>query len=178
MIDMTFYSQRFKIDGEYLVTGINKKMWRYVDFTFALGYVIGAYLSVGTVNISEYKNSRRGMVFWYVPQSLKLNIERLKEKLKLSFNLDLVIREQVSSSTLQVVCYSKPLAEFFSFLGKKSGRKSLPSELFNPTSRDYMKGILAGIEDFEGHLPDTRNVLNKRFLNIAVIELYNSLKNY
>jgi hypothetical protein len=178
VIDMTRYSQRFKIDGEYLVTGVDKRMKRYVDFNFDLGYVIGAYLSVGVVNISEYKNSRRGLVFWYVPQHLRQNIDVLRERLKSSFFLDLSVREQVLSSTLQVVCYSKPLAEFFTLMGKKSGRKNLPQDFFNVTVQEYKQGILSGIEDFEGHRPDTRRVLNKRSLNINVIEIYNALKSY
>jgi hypothetical protein len=181
MIDMTLFAKNFRVNDSHIITGYGKyekKINRYINFDFNFGYVLGSYLSVGSVNISHYKNSYRGIVFWYVPRNLESKIEILKNSLKSSFLLDLIVREQLSSSTFQLVCYSKPLAEFFSFLGKKSGRKRLPTELFNPNSKDYTNGLISGIEDFEGYLPDTRNVLNKRFINIEVIELYNVLKNY
>lgn len=181
MIDMTKYSKRFYIDGDYLVTGYGdkeKRINRYVDFDFDLGYVIGSYLSVGISNISSHKNSFRGLVFWYVPYEKEEKLLQLNGHLQNSFSLSLVLRKQRKASTIQAVCYSKPLAEFFSLMGKKSGKKYLPNEFFEGTPKPYLNGVLKGIEDFDGHRPDFRDVLNKKTLNIQVIELYNLLKNY
>lgn len=180
MIDMEKYSQRCRVEGNFLVTGYKnseKRIVKNVEPDFNLGYVIGAYLAVGSVNIITYKNSTRGMVFWYVEKTDKDKIDRLTKSLSESFNLSLSIREQSKSSTYQVVCYSKPLATLLREFGEKSGRKQLPDyHLYkNP---DYIKGVVKGIEEFNGHRPDTRKVLRKRKLNLSVIELYNTLKMY
>lgn len=176
---MSRYSKRFIIDNEYLVTGygvFKKRIFRFVNFDFNLGYVIGAYISVGNVNISKYKNSYRGLIFWYLDESVYSNVDKLSEALRLAFNLNLISREQKNSKTKQVVCYSKPMAYFLLSFGSKSGRKKIPEEFIKLSNIPYVKGLVAGIEDFNGHKPDSRNILNKRVLNINVIEFYNMIK--
>lgn len=182
MIDMYLYSERSSIQGDYIVTGYNsnqKKTKRYVPAHYELGYVIGSYLSVGSANIQTYKNSTRGIVFWYIEKTTPDDvIDRLKSALKKAFNLELKVREQERSSTYQAVCYSKPLATFLSEFGSKSGKKNFPGEYLFKENSDYLKGLLEGIEDFKGHLPDSRSVLKKRKLNLYVVELYRNLKMY
>lgn len=180
MIDMSKYAKRSRVEGEFLVTGYNqseKKLYKEVDFTYDLGYVLGSYLSVGTVNIVTYKHSTRGIVFWYVPKNFGLDkIDKLKHSLKNAFYLDLTVREQKKSSTFQLVCYSKPLATFLSEFGEKSGKKKFPQFYFDLSNSEYKKGLLSSLEDFHGYKPDTRDVLKKRKLNVEVVELYNTLK--
>lgn len=179
---MQKYSQRFRVEGNFLITGYKsseKRIVKNITPDFNLGYVIGSYLAVGSVNIITYKNSTRGMVFWYVEKTENSNdsINKLSYSLREAFNLTVSVRDQAKSSTHQIACYSKPLATLFSEFGKKSGRKNLPNE-FLYQDKNYIKGIVSGIEDFNGHRPDTRKVLRKRKLNINVIELYNNLKMY
>lgn len=181
MIDMTMYAERARIEGEYIVTGYNKhekRMFKKVEPSYDLGYVIGAYLSVGSVNLITYNNSTRGIVFWYVENNGFLEkVEKLENSLKSSFNLSLNSRSQKKSSTYQLVCYSKPLATLLSNLGKKSGVKRLPDKYFFDDV-DYRKGLLHGIEDFKGHVPDSRDILKKRKVSIDVVLLYEKLKSY
>lgn len=178
---MTNYVKRARVDGNFIVTGYNsteRKLNKIVNANHDLGYVIGSYLAVGTSNIITYKNSTRGMVFWYIEkENYDFAIDKLKYALSNAFNLNISIREQKRSSTLQVVCYSKPLATLLSEFGKKSGRKNLPEKFFY-NDKDYLKGLISGIEDFDGHKPDSRDVLKKRKLSMSVIELYNNLKMY
>lgn len=181
MIDMADYTKNARVEEEFIVTGYKmyeRKTRRFIKADYNLGYVIGAYLSVGTSNIVKYKNSTRGMVFWYVQrEGYEDQINNLKESLKTSFNLNMTIREQKKSSTYQIVCYSKPLATLLGMMGKKSGRKNLP-DMFMYKDKSYKEGLLKGISDFDGHKPDSRNVLNKRKLSINVVELFNNLKMY
>lgn len=183
MIDMANYTERARVEGNYIVTGYNqtqKRIVKNVEPSYDLGYVFGAYLSIGSVNIVTYKNSTRGIVFWYVENSddSAIKIGKLKKSLKTSFNLSLTQREQKKSSTHQLVCYSKPLATLFSGMGKKSGVKHLPDDYLFLNSDDYCRGLVDGIEDFHGHIPDSREILKKRKVSINVINLYNKLKKY
>lgn len=180
-IDMTNYVERARIENDFIITGYNsnqKKLNKLVKADQDFGYVLGSYLSVGTANIITYKKSKRGIVFWYVEKdSYDDPIEKLKSSLQSAFNLTISIREQKKSSTLQIVSYSKPLATLLSELGTKSGRKMLPQKfLYN--DKDYLKGLISGIEDFDGHKPDSRDVLKKRKISMSVIELYNTIKMY
>lgn len=181
VLDMMDYTERARFDDLYVITGYNsseKKLNRFIEADYDFGYVVGSYLAVGTVNLVTYKNSTRGIVFWYVEKdNYDSAIEQLKSSINLSFNLSISVREQKKSSTLQLVCYSKPLATLLSGMGKKSGRKNLPDKYFYK-NKDYIKGLLDGIEMFDGHRPDLREVLKKRKLSMSVVELYNSLKMY
>lgn len=182
MIDMSKYTERARIEGNYIVTGYNKnekKINKEIEPSYDLGYVFGSYLSVGNVNLVTYNNSTRGIVFWYVESvDSHERISQLKHSLKNSFNLSFTQRKQKKASTYQLVCYSKPLATLLSTFGKKSGLKSLPNEYLFLNEKEYRKGLIKGIEDFNGHLPDPRDVLKKRKLSINVVNLYNMLKNY
>jgi hypothetical protein len=180
MIDMKNFSKRARVDGEYLVTGFNsteKRIKRNIYPTYSLGYTLGCYLSVGTVNLQTYKNSTRGIVFWYFEKSTSsVFINKFLKSLEESFNLTAFVRKQERSSTFQVVCYSKPLAEFFSEFGKKSGRKKLPNGYLYKDNSSFVSGLLTSLEDFKGNVPDMRDVMKKRHVNVSIIELYKQLK--
>lgn len=182
MIDMAEFVERARVEGNFLVTGYNqyeKRILRNIEPSYDLGYVFGSYLSVGSVNIITYKRSKRGIVFWYIEKSNSSDkLSKLKNSVKKSFNLSLNVREQKKASTYQIACYSKPLATLLSQLGKKSGNKKLPECYMIKNNKEYNKGIIDAIEDFEGHIPDRRDVLKKRKLSLDVVDLYQKLKNY
>jgi hypothetical protein len=180
MIDMKDFSERARVEEDFIVTGFNsneKRIKRFVKPSYSLGYIIGSYLSVGSANLQTYKNSKRGIVFWYFEKRTnKAIIDKFLSALEDSFGLKAFVREQDRSSTFQVVSYSKPLAEFFSLMGKKSGKKRLPEPYLYEDNKEYIRGLLDGLKDFKGYLPDLRRVMKKRYVNIYVIELYKRLK--
>lgn len=182
MIDMVEYTELFEVEGDLLFTGygVNRKSFkRYVFPDYHLGYVFGSYLSVGTSNISMHNGTKRGIVFWYVKPELEEFISTLQNCLMMSFGLSTKVRRRgKDTSPRQLVCYSKPLATLLRNFGHRSGYKKFPNEMFFTESKEYLRGLIDGIENFEGYKPDTRNIPNKRKLNIEVIMLYNSLKNY
>lgn len=177
MIDMYDYTKRARVDGEYLVTGYNtseKRMNRFIQASFCTGYVFGAYLSVGTTNIVTYNGSTRGIVFWYVEKGMENQLNRLKACIQEAFGVTLSVREQSKSSTYQVVCYSKPMATLLSSMGKRGGSKYLPGDFYFDDV-GYKRGLVSGIQDFRGNVPDTRSSIKKRKLSIGVLDLYNRL---
>jgi hypothetical protein len=183
MIDMVDYTEIFELEDGLIFTGYGKNrksLKRFVFPDYNLGYVFGSYLSIGTANISIHNGTKRGLVFWYVKSDLEPFIVNLQSSINLSFGLNVKIRERGGNKTSprQVVCYSKPLATLLKNLGSRSGNKKLPNNLFFTESKDFVKGLIASIENFEGFKPDARKIPNKRKLNIEVIMLYNSLKNY
>jgi hypothetical protein len=182
MIDMVSYTERFEVEGNLIYTGYSKNRKgfnRFIYPDFNLGYVFGSYLSVGTSNISVYKGTKRGTVFWYVKKELEEFIVNLNQALNSSFGLLVKTRQKGKpTSPLQVMCYSKPLATLLENLGQRSGVKKIPNHLCFNESNDFLKALVVAIENFEGHRPDTRFVPNKRKLNMDVILLYNTLKNY
>jgi hypothetical protein len=182
MIDMVSYTEIFEIEGNLIYTGYgqNRKGFnRFIYPDYNLGYLFGSYLSVGTSNISVYRGTKRGLVFWYVKRDLEHFIENLNVSLSSAFGLSVKVRHRGKpTAPLQVICYSKPLATLLKRLGQRSGFKKIPNDLFFNESKDFLKGLITAIEHFEGNKPDTRFIPNKRKLNIDVILLYNTLKNY
>jgi hypothetical protein len=182
MIDMVSYAEIFELENDIIFTGHGKNKRgfnRFVYPDYNVGYVFGSYLSIGTANISIYMGTKRGLVFWYVRKDLENYIVNLQSALSGSFGLPIKIRQRGSSeSPLQVVCYSKPLATLLKRLGQRSGVKRIPPDLFFNESKQFLNGLVDSIEHFEGHKPDNRFLPNRRKLNIEVIMLYNSLKNY
>jgi len=181
MIDMANHIERGRVEVDEVITGYGmyeKRMIRHIVPSYDVGYVIGSYLSIGSCNTPTYKNSTRGIVFWYVEESIPDEIlQKLVDSMGTAFGLRMVVRSQKKSSTKQVVCYSKPLATLFSNFGKKSGRKKLPDR-YLPEEVNYRSGVADGIYDFKGNVVDARLVTNKRNLNIEVIILYNKIRGY
>jgi hypothetical protein len=181
MIDMANHIERGRVEDHEVVTGYGmyeKRMLRHINPSYDVGYVIGSYLSIGSCNTPTYKNSTRGIVFWYIEETIPDDIiNKLLYSMDKGFGLRMVVRDQKKSSTKQVVCYSKPLATLFSNFGKKSGKKMLPNR-YLPEEINYRLGVADGIYDFKGNVVDSRAVTNKRNINMEVIILYNKLRGY
>lgn len=173
-LNMSKYVQRGRLKGRFIVTGKDTRMYPYVHSDYSLGYIFGAFLSVGNANLSTYNNSKRGMVIWYTTYQYEdAPVQKLINSVKEAFYLDVKWRRQKRSSTHQLICYSKPLAELFTEFGK-NGEKSLPDK-YLVNNEDFLKGLYDGLLEFHGYRPDTRSITNKRRFNDENATLFSSL---
>lgn len=152
---------------KYIVNG-KSKLKVYVDSTYSLGYFFGAFLSVG---ISDLPRSNYvGQVLFYTDGTKDLS--KLYDAIDESFGVSHTLQEK-PNGRLVVVVYCKPLARLMKEFGKARDRH-LPSKYF-VDNKEYLRGLLDGINDFDGYKPDTRRVVNPRKHSEYVIKLHNIL---
>lgn len=167
-VNMAHYSRHpTEVRGRNYIVNNKTYLRVYVDSTYELGYVFGAFLSVGISDIPKH-SSYMGQVCFYTNE----DVDKLVAAIKESFNLDAKVYQKPNNRKV-VAVHSKPLARFFAEFGKKEQR-SLPDK-YLVNNAEYLHGILDGIQDFKGHIPDSRNVLNPRKLSQATQDLYYSI---
>lgn len=161
-----------KVTGRKHIINTNTHLNVYVHSTYDLGYVFGAFVSVGISDLPKHY-SHMGQVSFYTDGTPDLT--KLSAAIKNSFNLDSKIVDK-SNGRQMLVVYNKPMARLLQEFGKKERRHVPDKYIVNNTQ--YLQGILDGIEDFKGHLEDTRGVINPRKVSISVQNLYSIIKNW
>lgn len=137
-----------------------------VDSTYELGYFFGASISRAVINLSNY----RGQVFFRMYNHE--DSTKLYESVEEAFNIAPRFR-QLNETRYEMVVYSKPIATLVSEFGVGADREFPAKYLVN--NKRYLKGIKEGIEDFQGNIPDDREVLKRREFSPYVERLYNTL---
>lgn len=154
---------------KYIING-KSKLKVYVDSNYALGYFFGAFVSVG---ISDLPSSNYvGQVLFYTDGTKDLS--KLYDAVDECFGVSHTLQEK-PNGRLVVVIYCKPLAKLMKEFGR-ADKRHLPSK-YLVNNKEYLKGLLQGIEDFDGHLPDTRKVVNPRKLSLSVVNLHTIITN-
>ena len=168
-LNMAHYVLRAReVKGGFIFNG-NSQLKVYVDSDYSLGYVFGAYLSVGIANLSNH----RGQVVFRTPDRDRKREVNLKEAVKKAFNLNTSVRP-LGNERVEAIVYCKPLTKMLSEFGMGVSM-SLPKRYL--VSHDgYLKGILDGLEDFKGYEQDVRPVLKRRQFSVRVYTLYEFLR--
>lgn len=134
------------------------------------GYLFGTFLGDGNASCTLVNGSHSGQVKWFFGREEQDIANKVKLAIKNIFKKDAIIVQK--ESTLDVIFYYKPLADFLNKWGKKT-KKYLPENLL-VNNLDYLKGLYDGLLDSDGHYAkDGRNSLvNTSF---KIVELFNVL---
>ena len=165
-INMSHYvKQVSEIKDGFIING-NSMLRIYVDSTYNLGYFFGASVSRAVVNLSNY----RGQVFFRMYDSE--DSTKLFSAVEDSFNVTPRIRK-INSERYEMIVYSKPIAKLLKEFGKGQDRM-VPSK-YLVENEEYLNGLRDGIYDFQGHIPDNREVLKRREFSPGIEVLYEVL---
>lgn len=168
-INMSHYVLRAQDVRDGFIVNGNSHLRIYVDSDANLGYVFGAYLSVGIANLSNH----RGQVIFRTSERVASRELRLKTSFKDAFNLETSFRD-LENGRVEAIVYCKPLAKMLSEFG--SGVNMTLPKGYLVSNDDYLMGILDGLEDFKGYEQDTRPVLKRRQFSVGVYNLYKFLR--
>lgn len=158
--------------------GNNKSNFTYkVDSTlkssYKSGYMIGMFLGDGNAHCSDYKNSKRGSVSWY------LGTKEKDKALKLCKAVYGTVGKNPSfkfyKNMIQVNLHYKPLADILNTFGKKD-EKHLPSK-FLVSDREYLQGLYDGLIDSDGHEEKSNGRVGFTNTSPQLVELF-GLLNY
>jgi len=158
-----FVKRAEKVSGKFIVNG-DSWLRIYVDSTYELGYVFGAFLSKGVSNLSNY----RGQVSFRLTEE---DCTTLYESVEEAFNV--ATRFRVTETGFEANIYSKPIARLLWEFGHGEARKLPEKYLVN--NRKYLRGIKEGIEYFGGNIPDDRATLKTRKFSPHLFTLYKEL---
>jgi IMP dehydrogenase/GMP reductase len=166
----SFTKHLFKRSGGNHIGGLdinNCSLDSTIISNYESGYIFGTFLGDGHAMVSHTNNSSSGAVTWNFGKDEFEIASRLVKCIRSVFNKEPVIQE--GSSTLDVVFYYKPLADFLFTFGKKA-EKNLPKE-FLVSNQPYLKGLYDGLVDSDGHYDNGRVC----FTNTShyLIELFN-----
>lgn len=168
-LNMAHYVLRAQEIKDGIILNGNSRLKLYVDSTHALGYVFGAYLSVGISNLSNH----RGQVVFRMDEKEGSRNTRLYGAAKEAFNIETKFRD-LENSRVEAIMYCKPLAKLLREFDT-GVKKHLPQK-YLVSNADYLDGVLKGLSDFRGHVQDMRPVLKKRPFSLYVYTLYGFLK--
>jgi IMP dehydrogenase/GMP reductase len=137
--------------------------------SYELGYILGTFLGDGHAACAEYNGSHVGSVRWYFGKDEQDIVDKLTNCLVAIFNKsNPVIKNQ--ESTIDVVLYYKPFADFLYSFNKKEN-KHLPENLLVDNEK-YLTGLYDGLLDSYGHYDkDGRKTLGNT--SKYIIELFN-----
>lgn len=163
-INMAHYVKRAKEVKNGFINNGDAKLKIYVDSTYGLGYFFGAFLSKGVSNLSNY----RGQVMFRLTDE---DPTTLYESIEDSFNI--APRFRTIDYGYEMIVYSKPIARLVNEFGSGEARHLPNKYLVNNTK--YLLGVQEGLSDFEGHLEDTRDIINPRKFSPSLLKLWKSL---
>lgn len=164
-----FVKQVDEVHGRRHIVNNDAKLKIYIDSTYELGYIFGSFVSVGNSDIPNHY-SYMGQVTFYTDGTVDL--DKLISAFKNTFHVEPRLYDRPNGRKV-VVVHSKPIARLLQEFGKKEQRH-VPDK-YLVSCEPYLKGLLDGITDFKGHLPDTRPVLNKRKYSLKVKALHEEL---
>lgn len=157
-----FYGPRILSRNYYQDQGLLPET---VQVTPELMRLFGYYLAEGY--------SRKELDFCFNRKEVEY-IEDVKYLMRKIFNLDLSRERQITSNAVNIIYYSKPVAEFFAYhLGKGAHNKHLPHFLFE-APKEYFVEFLRGYAAGDGYL-DKRGRLEITSVSKRLIQELNWL---
>lgn len=166
----TFKISLDKKDGGNWRSGYSYSEDSVITPSYESGYLFGTFLGDGHALCAEYKGSHIGNVSWYFGKEEIDIANKLSNCIQTIFNKIPQVIE--TESTINVIFYYKPLADFLFGFGKKLN-KHLPENLL-VNNKDYLNGIYDGLLDSDGHYAkDGRNFVSNT--SVYIIELFNIL---
>lgn len=141
---------------------------RYLEDSYELGYLFGAFLGDGCSLLYDHNNS--GRVQFYLGLNEMHIVEKIRYSIKESWGADCKIK--IRKNIILLTCWSRALAKFFSDFGKL-GEKHLPREYWCD-NEEYLLGIYEGLVDTDGHTT-SRGSNNFTSSSRKLTELFNFL---
>jgi IMP dehydrogenase/GMP reductase len=159
---------------------LSHRNWKhFIDYpeihpSYDLGYIFGLFLGDGTSNLKHYKrgtDSRNltGSLSWSFGLHESIVAEKLQAALNGVFGCFANTKLKRRKNVLMVLNRSNVLCRLFGMFGKKDG-KHLP-EQFWCSDHEYLKGLLDGLIDSDGHLSNDGR-LGFTNTSIQLIELF------
>lgn len=164
-------SNEVQLEQGKLKLGLTRKvvMPIFIDCSYGLGYIFGAFLSCGIANLSDYRRSTRGITMLRPKPDYPGDLEKLKFHVHSIFNVHPTYRPD------GLYVYNVAITRMFKEFGIQKGRH-LPDK-YRVTHQEFNQGLIDGIEEYGGIYEDTRDISRKRVVSRYVTELYNALIN-
>jgi IMP dehydrogenase/GMP reductase len=145
-----------------------------VDFvlepSYELGYIFGTFLGDGCSHLATNGKTDIGSISWSFGLNEQFIVDKLNDCVKKITSRELKVSTPKDKNILSCRLYHKPFAEFLSSFGKRFN-KHLPEEFF-VNNKEYLKGIIDGLVDSDGHIEDNGRI-NFSNTSIYLIELFN-----
>lgn len=164
-------SNEAELENGKLKLGLTTKVYMpiFVDCSYSLGYIFGAFLSCGIANLSDYKKSTRGIVMFRPKPDFPGDLDKVNKYIKDTFNVEGSRRKD------GLYVYNVAMTRMFKEFGIRKGRH-LPSQ-YHTSHTEFNKGIKEGLDDFGGIVPDERPIAKKRIVSKYILDLYKSISN-